>query len=143
MYDKLISGILGLGFDTISVQHVTPPFYNLVNQHLIDEPLFAVWLGNNDGGQGGEITFGGVDSAHFSGKIHWAPVIQKGYWLVELASVTLGGSVLGGGSRKAAMFVSSIIQRYWFFLDCSPKRGSRVYQCSYRRQKELVRAVHC
>ena len=28
-------GILGLGYDTISVNHITPPFYELINQKVI------------------------------------------------------------------------------------------------------------
>jgi len=27
-------GILGMGYDTISVNHVTPPFYELINQKV-------------------------------------------------------------------------------------------------------------
>jgi len=100
-------GILGLGFDTIAVQHVVPPFYQMIAQGLIDEPLFGVWLGNNDGGAGGEISFGGIDKAHYTGKISWAPVIRKGYWEVELQSVTFGGQSIGGEGRRAAIDTGS------------------------------------
>jgi saccharopepsin len=27
-------GILGMGYDTISVNHITPPFYELINQKV-------------------------------------------------------------------------------------------------------------
>ncbi|EPZ36475.1 Aspartic peptidase domain-containing protein, partial [Rozella allomycis CSF55] len=40
-------GIFGLAYDTISVEHVVPPFYNMIHKHLIDEPIFSVWLGKN------------------------------------------------------------------------------------------------
>jgi len=32
-------GILGLGYDTISVNHITPPFYELINQKVL--PVFV------------------------------------------------------------------------------------------------------
>ena len=36
-------GILGLGYDTISVNHITPPFYELINQKVtpVSEELVA------------------------------------------------------------------------------------------------------
>lgn len=42
------------------------------------------------GGEGGEAVFGGVDEAHYKGKISYAPVRRKGYWEVELEKFTLG-----------------------------------------------------
>ena len=32
-------GILGMGYDTISVNHITPPFYELINQKVITNQL--------------------------------------------------------------------------------------------------------
>lgn len=86
-------GIFGLGYDRISVRGVVPPFYSMVEQQLIDSPIFSFWLGDADAGNGmgGELVFGGIDESHFTGDIHWAPVRRKGYWEVELEKVVLGG----------------------------------------------------
>lgn len=32
-------GILGMGYDTISVNHMTPPFYELINQKVNNPPF--------------------------------------------------------------------------------------------------------
>lgn len=89
---------LGLGYDTISVLQAVPPFYQMVNQGLLDEPVFAFYLGQAGGTgvdpDGGEAVFGGVDKAHYTGSIKYAPVRRRGYWEVELESVTLGDETM-------------------------------------------------
>merc|ERR1712093_116381 len=57
-------GILGLAYDTIAVLHTTPPFYNMINQGLLDQNLFTFYLGDandGEGASGGEAVFGGID----------------------------------------------------------------------------------
>lgn len=34
-------GILGLAYDTISVNRIVPPIYNAINQDLLDSPQFG------------------------------------------------------------------------------------------------------
>lgn len=88
-------GILGLAYDTISVQHMVPPFYRMIEQGLLDEPKFAFWMGNADkDSEGGEAVFGGVDEKHYNGKINYVPVRRKGYWEVELEKFTFGDEVM-------------------------------------------------
>jgi saccharopepsin len=101
-------GIFGLGYDRISVQGVVPPFYNMIAQNLLDEPVFGVYLGNtNNGGEGGEISFGGTDEDHYEGSISWTKVVRKGYWEVEMNNVTLGGEKIGITTNRAAIDTGS------------------------------------
>ncbi|VEU21076.1 DEKNAAC101959 [Brettanomyces naardenensis] len=85
-------GILGLAYDTISVDHVVPPVYNAINSKLLDEPQFSFYLGDSSKGteEGGVATFGGVDKSKFSGKITWLPVRRKAYWEVKFDGIGLG-----------------------------------------------------
>lgn len=83
-------GILGLGYDTISVNHIVPPFYNMINQGLLDEPVFAFYLGDVADKQGSEATFGGIDESHYTGKLIKLPLRRKAYWEVDLDAITFG-----------------------------------------------------
>ena len=82
-------GILGLAYDTIAVNHITPVFYELVNQGVIDEPVFAFRVGSSED-DGGEATFGGIDSSAYTGKIEYVPVRRRAYWEVELEKIAFG-----------------------------------------------------
>ena len=103
-------GILGLGYDTISVNHITPPFYNLINQGLIDEPVFSFRLGSSEE-DGGEAIFGGVDTDAYTGKLHYVPVRRKAYWEVELEKVSLGDDVLELENTGAAIDTGEVASR--------------------------------
>lgn len=97
-------GILGLGYDTIAVQHVVPPFYNIISQGLVDDPVFSFWLGRaGEGEEGGEMAIGGIDEDRYKGDIVWSPVIRKGYWEIELEKVTFGGEDLDLDPQRAAI----------------------------------------
>ncbi|CAK7208955.1 aspartic proteinase precursor [Sporothrix curviconia] len=86
-------GILGLGFDTISVNKIVPPFYSMVNQGLLDSGVFSFYLGYSDDGTDSEAVFGGVNKDHYEGKITTIPLRRKAYWEVDLDSIALGEDV--------------------------------------------------
>ena len=87
-------GILGLGYDTISVNKMVPPFYNMINQKSVDEPVFAFYLGDaNKEGDNSEATFGGIDKDHYTGELIKIPLRRKAYWEVDLDSIALGDNV--------------------------------------------------
>ncbi|KAJ9100088.1 aspartic proteinase precursor [Naganishia cerealis] len=86
-------GILGLAYDTISVNHIPPPFYNMIDQKLLDEPIFSFRLGSSEE-DGGECIFGGTDDNAYDGKITYVPIRRKGYWEVELEKLGFGDEEL-------------------------------------------------
>ncbi|KAH9951584.1 endopeptidase [Amylocystis lapponica] len=95
-------GILGLAYDTISVNHVVPPFYKMINQKLVDSPVFSFRLGSSEE-DGGEAIFGGVDVTAYTGEIDYVPVRRKAYWEVELEKVALGDDELELSNTGAAI----------------------------------------
>ncbi|OJJ60873.1 hypothetical protein ASPSYDRAFT_56339 [Aspergillus sydowii CBS 593.65] len=87
-------GILGLGFDTISVNKIVPPFYQMIEQGLLDEPVFAFYLGDaNKEGDSSVATFGGIDEDHYEGELINIPLRRKAYWEVDLDAIALGDDV--------------------------------------------------
>ena len=84
-------GILGLGYNTISVNRIVPPFYNMLDQNLLDEPVFGFYLGDsNKEGDESEATFGGIDKDHYTGNLVKIPLRRKAYWEVDLDAITFG-----------------------------------------------------
>ncbi|KAK1061207.1 aspartic proteinase precursor [Friedmanniomyces endolithicus] len=105
-------GIMGLGYDTISVNHITPPFYTMIDQGLLDEPVFAFYLGDTNNGDNSEAIFGGIDENHYTGKMTKIPLRRKAYWEVDLDAITFGdqtaeidatGAILDTGTSLIAL----------------------------------------
>lgn len=84
-------GILGLGFDRLSVNKIVPPFYQMIDQKLIDEPVFAFYLADQD--DESEAVFGGINKDHIDGKIIEIPLRRKAYWEVDFDAIALGDEV--------------------------------------------------
>lgn len=106
-------GILGLGYDTISVNQIVPPFYNLVDGGLLDDPVFAFYLGDTNGdGDESEVCLGGINKNHYVGDLVYIPLRRKAYWEVDLDAVTFGkdrldldgtGAILDTGTSLIAV----------------------------------------
>ena len=89
-------GILGMGYDTISVEHVTPPFYKLLTEGLVEAPVFSFYLNRDvNGTVGGELVLGGSDPDHFEGEHTYVPVTREGYWQFNMGEVMLKGAPSG------------------------------------------------
>lgn len=95
-------GIFGLGFQTISNDNVVPPFYYMVWQGLIPQPVFSVWMDRNaSSAEGGEILFGGSDPTMFEGDLHYTAISQAGYWQFNMEGGSVGAFEICKGGCQA------------------------------------------
>jgi len=89
-------GIVGLGFDSISVGNVPTVMNVLVGNKILDEPVFAFYLGNHGPG---ELLFGGTDAAHYTGDFHYVPLSNTTYWEVALEGMSVGSASVSNATR--------------------------------------------
>ncbi|XP_051891097.1 gastricsin-like [Pristis pectinata] len=91
-YYSKFDGILGLSYPALSAGGATPVFDGMMNDHLVSQPIFSVYLGSvPNSPNGGEVTFGGIDSSKYTGQIVWVSVLQELYWLIPMQGVLLNG----------------------------------------------------
>jgi len=106
-------GLLGMGWPRISVDQVTPPWFNLISQGLVQDEVFAFWLNRNENAtSGGELILGGYNPANFTGAITWNPLTGKDYWRFNLTDVLIGGQSQGyckGGCQVIADTGTSLL----------------------------------
>lgn len=88
-------GILGLAFVTISADHVTPVWYNIVSQGLVAQNLFSVWMSFEENSNGGELVLGGIDTSKYTGPITYIPLSSETYWEFLVNDFQLNGTSLG------------------------------------------------
>lgn len=96
-------GIFGLGWPSISVDHVPPPLMAMKEKGLIPQAVFAFHLGLQNG-QDGEVTIGGYHEDDVAGDVTWADVVDESYWMVEsdrvLVSTDGRNSTIASGKIK-------------------------------------------
>jgi phytepsin len=93
-------GILGMAFQSISVEGVVPVWYNMISQGLVTEPVFAFWLDRTmNSSVGGELTLGGLDQSHYSGAITYAPLTDTTYWEFSVQDILVKGQSQGYCSK--------------------------------------------
>lgn len=87
-----IDGICGMGFQSIAVDNIVPPFDNMVSQQLVAAPAFMMYLSNVEGGDASVIVFGADDpSYHPSESYRFVPLVADNYWLTQMTAVQING----------------------------------------------------
>jgi len=102
------AGILGLAFPNIAVDGILPPFDRLMKTKTLPANIFAFWMSNHPGHEGGIITVGGTDPRLHYGEFQWLEVNSPMYWQVDMEDILVNGvplNVCGGPNEhcKVAM----------------------------------------
>uniref|UniRef100_A0A8C3SX59 pepsin A n=1 Tax=Chelydra serpentina TaxID=8475 RepID=A0A8C3SX59_CHESE len=102
LYYSPFDGILGLAFPSISSSGATPVFDNMMNEGLVSQDLFSVYLSSDDQ-SGSFVMFGGIDSSYYSGNLNWIPLSAETYWEITMDSVTMNGQTIACSSGCQAI----------------------------------------
>jgi len=102
-----LDGILGMGFQSLAVNKIKPPVQTMIDQHLLANPWFTVWMTkkNAEGVVGGLITLGDYDKQHCSDKVDFIPLSSATYYQIALDGVKVGSQ--NGGQEFVVMRQSS------------------------------------
>uniref|UniRef100_A0A914DBB0 Peptidase A1 domain-containing protein n=1 Tax=Acrobeloides nanus TaxID=290746 RepID=A0A914DBB0_9BILA len=93
LQQDVADGILGLAFQSLAVDNVVPPLVNAINQGLLDNPYFTVFLqekGALDNVRGGTFTYGGLDTKNCGALIAWQPLSSATYFQFRVTQVGVG-----------------------------------------------------
>jgi len=90
--DQPLDGILGLGFQQLAVDHIKPPVQTMIDNKLLANPIFTVWMTmtHAENETGGLITIGDYDKKHCSDQVDWIPLSSATYYQVSLDGVKVG-----------------------------------------------------
>lgn len=83
------SGIMGLGYPTISATKELPPMNNLFEQKLIRDPIFSFQFNDRSNDNGGTLTLGGWDPKSIKEPLQWLNVTKKAYWEVQMDKMSI------------------------------------------------------
>ncbi|CAD8107416.1 unnamed protein product [Paramecium sonneborni] len=88
-------GIVGLAYPTMAAYNFNPLFDNIMQQKLLDRNVFSFYFSRQEGSRSSELTFGGWDTDHFQGELHFHNVVNKYYWLLDADNILVNGQDLG------------------------------------------------
>jgi hypothetical protein len=143
-------GILGLAFQSLAVDNVVPPLINAINQGLLDQPIFTVWLtkdGPVEGVRGGIFTYGGLDTTNCGSIIAYQPLSSATYWQFRIARVSAGaytsnaaaevisdtGTSFIGGPQSVVDGIAGAVGATYdsnngvYFIDCNAQPADVVF----------------
>ena len=105
-------GILGLAFQSIAVDGIVPPLINAVNQNLLEQPVFTVYLQekgvNKDPVPGGVFTYGAVDAENCGPVLAYQKLSSATYWQFKMDAVSVADAY---SNRKGWEVMNAVAQR--------------------------------
>jgi hypothetical protein len=134
LQQDVADGILGLAFQSLAVDNVVPPLVNAINQNLLDNPYFTVYLqekGPSDNVPGGTFTYGGMDTKNCGALIAWQPLSSATYFQFRMASISVGSYSSKTGWDVISDTGTSFIGGPQTITDALAKQVGATYNAQY------------
>ncbi|CAI4231523.1 unnamed protein product [Auanema sp. JU1783] len=145
-YSDPADGILGLAFQSLAVDDVTPPLVNAINQNLLNKPVFTVWLehrGSLNAVGGGVFTYGDIDTTNCGPIVAYQPLSSATYFEFKVDGFSYGsynsaktasvisdtGTSLIGGTKAIVDGLAQAVGAKWnareevYTIDCKANPG--------------------
>nr|AKO90277.1 cathepsin E-like protein [Tigriopus japonicus] len=86
-------GIAGMGLPNLAVNGVPPLFTNMIDQDLVEAPVFSFWLNRDpEDPNGGAMILGGSDPSLYTGEFHYIDVEGDDYWKIPMDGFSMADS---------------------------------------------------
>ncbi|KAJ2750180.1 hypothetical protein IWQ56_007085, partial [Coemansia nantahalensis] len=89
MPDTEFDGLFGLAFKSLASGGLVPPMTKMIQENLVDEPVFAFALSQGHRSFG-ELLIGGYNELHYKGDLRWMRVTRPKYWQVTMEGIWYG-----------------------------------------------------
>jgi len=84
-------GILGLAWQSISVNNMPPAFNMLWAQGSLTSNLFSVYLSKVAGSSGSVLILGGIQASLAKTAFNYVPLSNQTYWMIALGGASING----------------------------------------------------
>ena len=99
-----------MAYKSLSVDGVTPPFYNMWNQGLLDRDVFSFYLARSGSSvMGGELIFGGSDKSLYTGELKYVPISSETYWQFTVDMAYMENTLVCVGCQAIADTGTSLL----------------------------------
>ncbi len=84
-------GILGLAFQSISVDNLPPVLDLYYQQGFVQSNSFSFYLTQSPSSVGSSLVLGGINSAYYTGTMKYYPLIAENYFMIKVDSASVNG----------------------------------------------------
>lgn len=93
---------LGLAFESISVDHITPFWYNVISQGVLAQNIFSFFLTNQaNSNSAAVLALGGVDMSKMTGPTTWVNPHPTTYWEFQIDGISAAGKSYAASGSPA------------------------------------------
>lgn len=84
-------GILGLAFQSISVDNLPPVLDLYYQQGFMSSNSFSFYLTQTESSIGSSLVLGGINPKYYNGTMKYYPLIAENYFMINIASAAVNG----------------------------------------------------